>query len=69
MARKSEGNLLGVFESIQEEVHENNVMLRQICHVINIHLARYHQENNEDFDRNVLANLISGGFAELKGLR
>lgn len=59
MARKSEDSLLDIFENIREEVHENNVMLRQICHVINIHLARYHQENDEDFDRNVLANMIS----------
>jgi hypothetical protein len=44
-----------------EEVHENNIMLHQICDVINVHLARFHQENEDDFNRNVLANLISGG--------
>ena len=44
-----------------EEVHENNIMLHQICDVINIHLARFHQENEDDFNRNVLANLISSG--------
>ena len=44
-----------------EEVHENKIMLHQICDVINIHLARFHQENEDDFNRNVLANLISSG--------
>jgi hypothetical protein len=44
-----------------KEVHENNIMLHQICDVINVHLARFHQENEDDFNRNVLANLISSG--------
>ena len=44
-----------------KEIHENNVMLKQICKVINTYIARHHNENNEDFDRNVLANLISSG--------
>lgn len=34
-------------------------MLRQIIKVINTYLARHRQENEEDFGRNVLANLIS----------
>ena len=54
MTRKEERRLI-------EEVHENNIMLHQICDVINVHLARFHQENEDDFNRNVLANLISGG--------
>ena len=44
-----------------EEVHENNIMLHQICAVINVYLGRHHQENEDDFNRNVLANLISSG--------
>jgi hypothetical protein len=54
MTRKEERRLL-------IEVHENNIMLHQICDVINVHLARFHQENEDDFNRNVLANLISSG--------
>ena len=54
MNRREERQLL-------EEVHENNIMLHQICDVINVHLARFHQENEDDFNRNVLANLISSG--------
>ena len=46
-------------EQIRKETHENNVMLRQIIKVINTYLARHHQENEDDFSRNVLANLIS----------
>ena len=54
MTRREERRLIA-------EVHENNVMLHKICEVINIYLARHHQENAEDFSRNVLANLISSG--------
>ena len=46
-------------EQIRKETHENNVMLRQIVKVINTYIARHHQENEDDFNRNVLANLIS----------
>lgn len=45
-----------------KETHENNIMLRQIIKVINTWLSHHNQENNNDFDRNVLANLISGMF-------
>lgn len=45
-----------------KETHENNIMLKQIVKVINTHLVRHHQENEDDFMRNVLANLISSGF-------
>ena len=44
-----------------KETHENNIMLKQIIKVINTYLARHHQENEDDFNRNVLANLISNG--------
>ena len=51
-----------------DEVHENNVMLHQICEVVNMYLAKHHQENEDDFGRNVLANLISG-VVDLRGVR
>lgn len=50
------------FKQLIKETHENNIMLRQIVRVINTHNARHHQENEDDFMRNVLANLVSGGF-------
>ena len=52
----------GDLKIMMKEVHENNIMLKEIIKVINIYLSRHHQENDEDFMRNVLANLISGTF-------
>ena len=67
MTRKDEDYLFDTLDSIQEEVHENNIMLHQICNVINRYLANYHQENENDFGRNVLANLLSN-IVELRTL-
>lgn len=67
MTRKDEDYLFDTLDSIQEEVHENNIMLRQICNVINRYLANHHQENEDDFGRNVLANLLSN-IVELRTL-
>ena len=49
-------------------VYDNNIMLHQICDVINVYLANHHQENEDDFGRNVLANLLSG-MIDLNGVR
>jgi len=38
---------------------ENNVMLNQIIQYINIKEGYHHEENDDDFMRNILANLIS----------
>lgn len=59
MTYEEESYVLDSIEQIKKETHENNVMLKQIIKVINTYLARHHQENEEDFGRNVLANLIS----------
>ena len=50
------------FKQAIKEIHENNIMLKQIVKMINTHNARHHQENEDDFMRNVLANLVSSGF-------
>lgn len=47
-------------EQIVKEVHENNIMLKQIIKVINTWFSHHNQENENDFDRNVLANILSG---------
>lgn len=47
------------FKQLLRETHENNIMLKQIIKVINIYIANHHNENDDDFIRNVLANLIS----------
>ena len=60
MTYKEEQYMLDSIEQIKEETHLNNLMLCDICEVINVYLANHHQENEDDFGRNVLANLISG---------
>ena len=38
---------------------DNNRMLKEIINVINVWLSHHAQENSNDFERNVLANVIS----------
>jgi hypothetical protein len=61
MMTRKEKYILDAIDGIRQDVYENNMMLRQICEVVNTHLARHHQENEDDFIRNILANLISSG--------
>jgi hypothetical protein len=62
MATREEIRFQGALDELMDIVVENNIMLHQICDVINFHHARHNQENDDDFMRNVLANLISGYF-------
>lgn len=50
------------FKQLIKETHENNIMLRQIIKVINTWFVHYNQENNNDFNRNVMTNIISNIF-------
>lgn len=59
MTYDEESYILDSITQIKAEVHQNNLMLSQLCSVVNIYLANHHKENEEDFGRNVLANLIS----------
>ena len=61
MTVQDEDYLFDCIEQIRKETHECNMMLRQICKVVNAYLMRHHQENEDDFMRNVLANLVSNG--------
>lgn len=61
MTVQDEDYLFDCIEQIGKETHECNVMLKQICKVVNAYLMRHHQENEDDFMRNVLANLVSNG--------
>lgn len=47
---------------------ENNIMLKEIIEVFRYYITHANQENEHDFGRNVLANLISN-FAELRLFR
>ena len=59
MRREDEEYTLEALDRVIQETHENNIMLRQICQVFNVLLSHHHQENEDDFGRNVLANLVS----------
>ena len=71
MIYKEEGYVLDTLIEIQEtirspefkqlikETHENNIMLRQIIKVINTWFIHHNQENDNDFNRNVMDNLVS----------
>ena len=50
------------FKQLIKETHENNIMLKQIIRVINTWIKHHHQENANDFNMNVIANLISSEF-------
>lgn len=56
---KEESYILDSITQILAEVHENNLMLKDLCNAVNMYLTNYHQENEADFGRNVLANLVS----------
>lgn len=59
MSRKEEKLVFEMLAQIRYETHQNNLMLRDICEVINAYLANHNSENEDDFGRNLLANLIS----------
>ena len=67
MTTRDEKRLQEALDELMEVALENNIMLHQICDVINFHHARYNRENEEDFIRNILANLLSSG-VDIKGL-
>ena len=50
------------FKQLIKETHENNIMLRQIIKYLNREIAYANQENANDFNMNVIANLISNTF-------
>lgn len=51
-------------DEIKAEVHENNLMLKQIIQAINLWYANHQNENEDDFGRNILANLISSALID-----
>lgn len=61
MTHREKEYLLETITRIRDETHENNIMLKQIIKVINTYIAHHNQENSNDFDRNVLANIVSSG--------
>ena len=59
MTYKEETYLLDSIERIERKVDENNKMLKNIIKVMNYYILNSSQENENDFVRNIIANLIS----------
>ena len=59
MTYNEETEVLDSIERIEKKVNENNKMLRSIIKVLNYYLANAKNENEQDFGRNILANMIS----------
>ena len=62
MRYKDEQYVLDTLDDIRKETHENNIMFRRIIKVINTWIKHHPQENTNDFNMNVIANLISNLF-------
>ena len=69
MNREDEEYLFECLEQIKEETHENNSMLRHLVKVANTYIANHRNENEEDFLRNIIANIVSSGFDISKLIR
>ncbi len=51
--------LIRLVKENNELLKDNNRMLREIINAINVYLSNVTKENNGDFERNIIANLIS----------
>ena len=49
------------FKQLIKETHKNNIILWQIIKVINTWIKHHQQENANDFNMNIIANLVSSG--------
>ena len=68
MTYDEESYILDSIVQIKAEVQHNNQMLSQLCSVVNMYLANHNRENEDDFGRNILANVISQ-FLDIGGIR
>lgn len=74
MTKREENYLFNILEYIEDKTRENNnllkennKMLKQIIGVLNHYISHANQENEYDFGRNILANMLSN-MIELRGL-
>lgn len=51
--------LIRLAKENNELLKDNNRMLREIINAINVYLSNVTKENTGDFERNIIANLIS----------
>lgn len=59
MNYKEESYRLDNIKHIAKETHENNIMLQHICSYINSVLSTRKNDEQNAFEQNVVANLVS----------
>lgn len=59
MTYKEESYVLDNIKQIAKETHENNVMLQHICSYINSIISTRKDDEQNAFEQNVVANLVS----------
>ena len=59
MTYKEESYVLDTLGDIRKETHENNIMLQHICSYINGVLSTRKTDEQNAFEQNVVANLVS----------
>ena len=59
MTYKEESYVLDNIKQIAKETHENNIMLQHICSYINSVLSTRKNDEQNAFEQNVVANLVS----------
>lgn len=59
MTYKEESYVLDNIKQIAKETHENNIMLQHICSYINNVLSTRKNDEQNAFEQNVVANLVS----------
>ena len=59
MIYKEESYVLDNIKQIAKETHENNIMLRQICSYIRYVYSHRPSDEQNAFEQNVFANIVS----------
>lgn len=59
MTYKEESYVLDNIKQITKETHEINIMLQHICSYINSVLSTHKYDEQNAFEQNVVANLVS----------
>lgn len=66
MTYNEESYTLDTLTKIARETHENDIMLRQIIKYINTVLSKRGNDEEDEFGRNVMANIMSEVFDNFK---
>ena len=66
MTYKEKSYVLDNIEQIAKETHKNNIMLRQICSYIGYVYSHRSSDEQNAFEQNVFANIISELFDSTK---